>query len=57
MTDDPELNPTQEELRRAMDKAIEAGLMKTNGDGTFSISDEGKEWFEALVLSPTYTRH
>ena len=52
MIDETDLYPTQEELRQAMDKAVRRGLMKPNGDGTFSITDAGKEWFEELVLTP-----
>jgi predicted transcriptional regulator len=52
MIDETDAYPTQEELRHAMDKAVRRGLMKANGDGTFSITDDGKEWVEEFLLTP-----
>jgi hypothetical protein len=52
MIDETDAYPTQEELRHAMDKAVRRGLMKANGDGTFSITDDGKECVEEFLLTP-----
>lgn len=52
MIDETEYHPTQEELREAMDKAVRRGFMKSNGDGTFSITEAGEEYVMEVLLAP-----
>ncbi len=52
MIDETAYYPTQEELRKAMDKAVRRGFMKPNGDGTFSITEAGEEYVIEFLLTP-----
>jgi hypothetical protein len=51
MTDNPEQIPTPEEIRCAEEKAVRCGFLKSNADGTYTITDAGKDWVEAWILS------
>jgi len=52
MINETEYYPTQDELRRAMEKAVRRGFMKANGDGTFSITEAGEEYVVEFLLTP-----
>ena len=40
------------EVDRGIFQAIETGLIRDNGDGTFSITDEGRAYVERMGLRP-----